>query len=263
MIFELGEENFLDSIKSGKWIILFGTITCYHCAQVRDLLSRFLSNFDEFKIGCIFDPTDVDLVKTYSIDSYPTIVFFENGQSLFKLDMLKHKADSTIMSLILTSDNKIHDLFFKDIDVNNVENKLSNYIYDIKTDKYAQLNFYNNFLNKYNAPRHFKIENYFQLTPNRFEDYISIQEIELPTSNLSIIPEKCFLGCTNLISIELPENIISVGNFGFAYCSNLKYIKAHNGLILGDYAFYGCPYINKNSLSDYQNIIFGKKSVYD
>ena len=51
----------------------------------------------------------------------------------------------------------------------------------------------------------------------------------------------CFMGCTNLNLITLPNSVTSLGNYCFYNCTNLASIVIPNSVTsLGSHCFYGC-----------------------
>lgn len=67
-----------------------------------------------------------------------------------------------------------------------------------------------------------------------------ITSIELP-EEIESIGDRAFYGCDIITSIELPEKIESIGKYAFAGSDNLTSIELPNGLeSIEDYAFYGC-----------------------
>lgn len=61
------------------------------------------------------------------------------------------------------------------------------------------------------------------------------------TTGLERIPESAFLQCTSLISIEIPENVTSIGGHAFGGCSSLKNIEIPSSVTsIGIAAFIAC-----------------------
>ncbi len=57
---------------------------------------------------------------------------------------------------------------------------------------------------------------------------INITQIILP-SNLTVIDEDAFFGCSSLTSITLPSSLITIGDCAFSYCSSLTQIVVEKG----------------------------------
>lgn len=62
---------------------------------------------------------------------------------------------------------------------------------------------------------------------------------ELDKFGITQIPEECFYGCSNLISINL-DRITNIKNLAFFNCSSLSQIDLSNIVELGSECFYGC-----------------------
>lgn len=55
------------------------------------------------------------------------------------------------------------------------------------------------------------------------------------------IPERAFYNCTNLQSVQLPENVkVTVGPYAFAQCAALSDINLENMALADEYSFYKC-----------------------
>lgn len=87
------------------------------------------------------------------------------------------------------------------------------------------------------------------LGPHSFADLDKLQTIKLPKSVKYI--DQAFNNCRQLRSVEMPENLICVGdttdwnnwadnNGAFRYCTNLEEIIFHNCEKIGGNAFYQC-----------------------
>lgn len=78
------------------------------------------------------------------------------------------------------------------------------------------------------------------------------------TRKVTRIGEKAFWNCKNLISVIIPNTIISIGNFAFADCKGLTSITIPNTVMsIGAGAFSGCNQLTSIIIPD------GIKDVYD
>lgn len=60
-----------------------------------------------------------------------------------------------------------------------------------------------------------------------------------------------FQGCSNLVSITLPESLTNIGDYTFRNCGSLKEIVIPKGVTsIGEYAFDGCSSLSSIILSD-------------
>lgn len=73
-----------------------------------------------------------------------------------------------------------------------------------------------------------------------FGDVISLRKVEFG-NNVTVIPEEMFSGCTNLISVLLPEKMDCIGNSAFYECNSLVFIYLPDGISsIGSSTFYNC-----------------------
>lgn len=87
-----------------------------------------------------------------------------------------------------------------------------------------------------------------EIGSNTFRDCTSLEKIELP-SNLKILDDSLFSGCSNLKSIILPYSVTEVGNSVFSYCTSLKEITFGSDVKkIGNNAFDGCASLETISL---------------
>lgn len=85
---------------------------------------------------------------------------------------------------------------------------------------------------------------------NGFRDCTNLTSITLPNNTLSI-GESCFMGCTGLSSITIPNGVTSIGSASFNGCTGLTTIVIPNTVTnLGNASFYGCTNLTSVTLSD-------------
>lgn len=78
----------------------------------------------------------------------------------------------------------------------------------------------------------------------------NLTNILLP-SNLEVINEGLFDGCTRLNHIEIPDNVISIEDRAFAYCSNLTDVSLPSNLTQLNYmVFYTCEKLRRIIVPD-------------
>lgn len=76
--------------------------------------------------------------------------------------------------------------------------------------------------------------------PNNLFAYSGISMIKIPNT-ITTIQSNCFLGCTNLRTVDLPDTIVSIGASAFNGCSSLSSINMPRKLeSIGNYAFRDC-----------------------
>ena len=78
----------------------------------------------------------------------------------------------------------------------------------------------------------------------------SITSIE---NNVSTIGDYAFYYCTNLTSASFP-NATSIGTYAFFYCTNLTSASFPNATSIGTYAFYNCRYLTNISFPNVTSI---------
>ena len=89
----------------------------------------------------------------------------------------------------------------------------------------------------------------FSIEKRFFGDYAaaitSFDELQY-FSNLISIEAEAFYGCTNLVSIAIPNGVTQIKNKTFYECTNLSNILLPNSIIsIGEYAFYNCTNLTK------------------
>lgn len=68
---------------------------------------------------------------------------------------------------------------------------------------------------------------------------------EIPNTVITI-GDYAFRGCSGLTKIEIPNSISIIGKYSFAYCTGLKIVKLSESLIsVGEYAFQNCTNLEK------------------
>ena len=73
-----------------------------------------------------------------------------------------------------------------------------------------------------------------------FSSFTNLLNIELP-ENLELIEEYAFSLCTSLSSITFPNSLKTIEGYAFSYCFNLGDVKFNYGLeTIGEYAFNSC-----------------------
>lgn len=69
----------------------------------------------------------------------------------------------------------------------------------------------------------------------------NITSVKIAQSVKLNIRDYSFRYCTNLISLEMPESVTSIGRYAFDGCTHLSQINVPEGVsYIGSYAFYGC-----------------------
>lgn len=74
-----------------------------------------------------------------------------------------------------------------------------------------------------------------------FEDCRTLEQFDLKAcTNLTVIGDRAFYGCSGLVKMYLPESLESVGDQAFYRCVNLDEISASKVRRIGGQAFYEC-----------------------
>lgn len=84
------------------------------------------------------------------------------------------------------------------------------------------------------------------LNPNPFDStYFSLEHLIIE-ANITSLPVSCFRGCSNLISITLPDSLVEVGSCCFFGCSSLtEIVFPPNISVLDNLTFYNCSSLRK------------------
>ena len=89
----------------------------------------------------------------------------------------------------------------------------------------------------------FSVKNNDEQAKNRIIEIIK----NFPEPNK--IPDRAFGNCENLIKIEIPSNVTSIGNFAFSWCSNLTQIEIPESVTeIGSHAFFNCSILTQISI---------------
>lgn len=83
-----------------------------------------------------------------------------------------------------------------------------------------------------------------------FTDNTTLHEVVIG-DDVTIIPDKMFYGCTNLVSTVTPERMDSIGYSAFYGCEKLTSFTIPNGVkTIGNSAFYGCKSLSSINISE-------------
>lgn len=93
-----------------------------------------------------------------------------------------------------------------------------------------------------------------EIIPNWFKSNKSLSSIELNCTNLKSVSESAFENCQSLISVPLPNTIISLGKSAFNGCVQLSYVILPANLS-------DIPESTFSNCTNLKEIIFGKKIV--
>ena len=88
---------------------------------------------------------------------------------------------------------------------------------------------------------------------NNVKYYIpkSLKKITITGMDIEVINSIAFLGCSNLVSITLPDNIKIIGSDAFSNCQNLVDINIPDGVItIEESAFYNCTNLTTITIPD-------------
>lgn len=85
---------------------------------------------------------------------------------------------------------------------------------------------------------------------------LELTSIILPHNYFTDMSGTLFANCTKLETIEIPDNIITIGSQAFAYCSSLKTVKLSNNLsVINIYEFSGCTSLETIEIPDSVTLI--------
>lgn len=89
---------------------------------------------------------------------------------------------------------------------------------------------------------HAKLKDFKKLPVALFSGFDKLQSVDLSESpNISKIMKTVFQNCKELLAIEIPDSVTSIGNDAFRACYGLTSIKLPANLeIIGNYAFINC-----------------------
>lgn len=74
-----------------------------------------------------------------------------------------------------------------------------------------------------------------------FRNFLSLRNVEIKSTGITLIGEQSFHGCCVLTSIELPNSVTSIGDNAFDYCRAMESITLPNALeSIGNSAFVNC-----------------------
>lgn len=86
MIYELNEQNFNETIKSGITLVDFWADNCNPCIEMFKVLEDFSNVADKsLKIGKLNWDSNISIVQNYRIMSAPTLMIFKDGQPVDQL----------------------------------------------------------------------------------------------------------------------------------------------------------------------------------
>ena len=118
-----------------------------------------------------------------------------------------------------------------------------------------------NFDNLYNGAY------YLGNTSNPYLLLLSIKDTNITTYQINqstkFIYDEAFSGCTILTDVNIPNNIVSIGNYAFRECSALTNLSLPNNLVsIGDYAFSNCIRLTKVNIPNSVTYI-GDSAFFD
>lgn len=73
--------------------------------------------------------------------------------------------------------------------------------------------------------------------------YTNIVNIQLP-KNLRYIEDTAFFNCPYLVNVVLPDYLVSIGNYAFEYCYNIRQFLIPHIQRIGNQAFEGCTMLS-------------------
>lgn len=97
---------------------------------------------------------------------------------------------------------------------------------------------------------------------NDYIDGIGIMTLRSSATSIGI-KKKCFMDCTNLTSISLPNSVTSIGDYAFYGCTSLASVKMPYSLTdIGISAFYGCKELTTVEFPTCLNGSIGERAFY-
>ena len=111
------------------------------------------------------------------------------------------------------------------------------YLYDRETNRY----YTTNHISAEVVHVHGEDRRDFQIRAGRLEKYNGMSAVVEIPSEVTIIGEDAFRGCTALEQVEIPQGVKVIGCGAFAQCSSLGRVSLPEGLVkIGDNAFASC-----------------------
>lgn len=100
------------------------------------------------------------------------------------------------------------------------------------------------------------------LGESAFSSCKGLVSVTLPETTLTAIPNYAFYGCRELLSIDIPASVGSIGHQAFYECTKLATVTLHDGLqSIGQYAFRFCSALQQitipNTVTTISNDAFG------
>ena len=87
------------------------------------------------------------------------------------------------------------------------------------------------------------------IEPDAFRDCDSLTSVSFPSSSITSIGERAFLGCTMLPTLSVPASVTQIGRRAFAGCTALGGITLPNALtVINDSTFAGCSSLSSLTL---------------
>lgn len=77
----------------------------------------------------------------------------------------------------------------------------------------------------------------------------TLEKVLLP-SELTELPDNCFMNCSALKEVKIPDNVSTLPMFCFSKCSSLTDVTMSNVKVISDKAFFGCASLESVKLPD-------------
>ncbi|MBQ6245796.1 MAG: leucine-rich repeat protein, partial [Kiritimatiellae bacterium] len=88
-----------------------------------------------------------------------------------------------------------------------------------------------------------------EIRTRAFQDCASLTSISLPEGIEAVAAYS--LMATDIEGADIPEGVVSIGGYAFAYCESLRWVRLPSTLAsIGDHAFYGCTALASIDLPD-------------